>query len=431
MLLTPFIRKQLWIFGIIAAIALGLTVFTYTHVPAMLGVGVYDVKVQFTDSSGLYPQANVTYRGAAVGKVTSLDVGKDGAVVTLRLNNSAHIPTDVSAQLHSTSAIGEQYVDLVPAVDHGPYLHQGSVISTAHSVTMPQIGPVIDRLNKLLDSVPQQQTADVLKQVNAGLGGAGQDLGDVVDSSSKLVDAAQKQLADTHDLISALDPVLKTQNGLEQQTLGYAKTLEGFSGSLAGHDKQLRALIKAGSPGLKQASGLIDDVQPTLPSLLSNLTTVGAVTRTYLPNLAQILVIYPATVARLQSAVNPRAAEGDVQLDLRATLNDPPSCTTGYLPVSERRVPGVTTTREVNGEAHCAVAHGDPRSVRGDRNLPCPNSSTRAALPAGCGLSFGSSSSTTTSTDPVALGNTRAATKEAKARMAALQFMEALRRFVG
>ena len=430
MLLTPFIRRQLWIFGIIAAVALGLTVFTYTHVPAMLGIGVYDVKVDFTDSSGLYPQANVTYRGAAVGKVTSLDVGKNGAVVTLRLDNSAHIPTAVSAQLHSTSAIGEQYVDLVPSVDHGPYLHEGSVIGTAQSVTMPQIGPVIDRLNKLLDSVPQQQTADVLQQVNSGLGGAGQDLGDIVDSSSQLVGAAQKQLADTHDLIKALDPVLKTQNGLQQQTLGYAKSLEGFSGALSKHDLQLRALIEAGSPGLKSANGLIDDLQPKLPSLLADLATLGAVTRTYLPNLAQTLVIYPATVARLQEAINPRAAEGDVQLDLRATFNDPPSCITGYLPATARRVPGVTTTREVNGEAHCTVAHDDPRSTRGDRNLPCPNSSARAALPAGCGLRFGSDSSATT-TNPTTLRDTTAAVKEAKARMAALRFMQELRTFVG
>jgi len=423
MLLTPFIRRQLWVFGIISAIALGLTVFTYTHVPAMLGIGVYDVKVDFTDTSGLYPQANVTYRGAEIGKVTALEVGKGGAVVTLRLRNSAHIPAQVSAQLHSTSAIGEQYVDLVPSVDHGPYLHEGSVIGTAQSVTMPQIGPVIDRLNKLLDSVPRQQTADVLHQLDAGLGGAGQDLGDVVDSSSRLVEAAQRQLRDTHDLIDALDPVLRTQIGLRNQTAGYASSLAGFTGALAKHDRQLRELIRAGSPGLEEANGLVADLQPQLPSLLGNLATVGAVTRTYLPNLTQILVVYPATVARLQSAVNPRAAEGDVQLDLRATVNDPPSCITGYLSPTERRVPGETSVRAVNGEAHCAVASADPRSVRGDRNLPCPNSTARAALPAGCGLDFGSGIAARSTTPTV---DTTGAVREARARLEALRWMRIL-----
>ena len=313
--------------------------------------------------------------------------------------------------------------DLVPSVDHGPYLHEGSVIGTAQSVTMPQIGTVIDRLNRLLDSVPRRQTADVLHQLDAGLGGAGQDLGEVVDSSSRLVDAAQRQLRDTHDLISALDPVLRTQIGLRDQTAGYASSLARFTGALAQHDRQLRGLIEAGSPGLDEANGLIADLQPRLPSLLGNLATIGAVTRTYLPNLTQILVVYPATVARLQSAVNPRAAEGDVQLDLRATVNDPPSCITGYLSPTARRVPGDTNVRAVNGEAHCAVAHADPRSARGDRNLPCPNSTARAALPAGCGLDFGSGIAAR-STRPTV--DTTGAVREARARLEALRWMRAL-----
>jgi len=300
------------------------------------------------------------------------------------------------------------------------------VIGRENSVTMPQIGPVIDRLNKLLDSVPKQQTADVLSQVNDGLGGAGRDLGDVVDSSSRLVSAAQARLSDTHDLIAALEPVLRTQSGLRSQTLGYASALEGFTGALSKHDKALRGLIAAGSPGLASANGLIADLQPHLPQLLGTLATVGSVLHTYLPNLTQVLVVYPATVARLQAAVNPRAAEGDVQLDLRATVNDPPSCITGYLPASARRVPGDTTVRAVDGEAHCAVANADPRSVRGDRNLPCPNSSARAALPAGCGLRFGSQTDLAADRGTATGTASPAAVREARARLLAMSWMRAL-----
>lgn len=388
MLLTPFIRKQLIAFGVIAAIALGLTVFTYTRVPAMLGIGVFNVKAEFGDTSGLYPQANVTYRGVQVGKVTSLRIGRDGAVVTMRIDSAHDIPQNVSAELHSTSAIGEQYVDLVPRDDNGPYLHDGSVLTTAQTVEMPQIGPVLDQVNRLLESVPQQATKDVLHQVNEGLGGAGPDLGAVVDNSARLVQSAQEQIRATTSLIAGLKPVLGTQAALGDQTVRSANQLAGLTGELAAKDGDLQGLISAGPGTLREAKGLVGGVRSTLPMLLTNLTTSAQVLRTYLPNLQQTLVVYPPTIARLQSTINPRAAEGDVQLDLRAAVNDPPSCSIGYLPVTARRSPADGSVRAVDGTAHCAVAPSNPRSIRGDRNLPCPNTNARAALPAGCGLDF-------------------------------------------
>lgn len=388
MLLTSFIRKQLAVFGVIAAVALGLTVFAYSHVPAMLGIGVYDVKADFADATGLYPNANVTYRGVLVGKVTGFGVGTDGAVVTMRIGSSHKIPQDVSVQLHSTSAVGEQYVDLVPSDDHGPFLGDGAVIPASRTAPMPQIGPVLDQLNTLLQSVPRQATSDVLDQINQGLGGAGPDLQQVVDSSSSLLETARAQIQATSSLIGTLEPVLGTQAALGSSTISYANSLAGVTGALASHDVAVRRLIDVTPAALGETSGLIDDVHATLPMLLTNLTTNAQVLDTYRGNLQQILAVYPSLAARLQATVAPRAKYGDVQLDLRAGVNNPPSCSTGYLPTSQRRQPSVSSVRPVDGTAHCAVSSTDPRSVRGDRNLPCPSGGGRAPLPAGCGLSF-------------------------------------------
>src|SRR5690606_664262 len=55
MLLTPLIKRQLRIFAVLAVVALGMAFFNYARVPAMLGIGVYDVSVEFADASGLYP----------------------------------------------------------------------------------------------------------------------------------------------------------------------------------------------------------------------------------------------------------------------------------------------------------------------------------------------------------------------------------------
>lgn len=390
MVLTSLIKRQLRIFAVLATIALGLTVFVYARIPAMVGVGVYDVSADFEDTSGLYPKALVTYRGVKVGQVVALDLSDDGTVARLRIDSGVNVPSDVSAELHSTSAVGEQYVDLVPTSDEGPYLEDGDTIPRDRTVEMPQITPVLDKLNGLLASVPRKATARVLGQVDRGLGGAGPDLGGLVDATDELVVEAQSNIAATTSLIDRLRPVLATQQDLEGSTTAYAASLADFTDELVRGDGDLRSLLRQGGPGLESARATVEDLTPTLPLLLDNLTTNGEVTNTYLRNLEQTLVVYPATIARLQSTVNPRAQQGDVQLDLRAAANNPPACVTGYLPVSERRSASTTSVRKVDTLAHCDVAPANPSSVRGARNLPCPDNSARGPLPVSCGLEFDS-----------------------------------------
>ena len=97
MLLTSLIKRQLRIFAVLATVALGMTFIHYARVPAMFGVGVYDVTVDFKDASGLYPKAAVTYRGVKVGVVSELDITDTGAVATLRIDNGNDIPAGVAA----------------------------------------------------------------------------------------------------------------------------------------------------------------------------------------------------------------------------------------------------------------------------------------------------------------------------------------------
>lgn len=413
MLLTTLIRRQLWVFGILTAIALSLMTFTYARVPAMLGIGVYHVKADFRDASGLYPTALITFHGVKVGQVTTMDLSSDAAVATLQLQSGTQIPANVIAQIHSTSAIGEQYIDLVPTGSGAGELKEGDVLALNRTQDMPQITPVLDSLNHLLASVPLKATTDVLAQVNTGLGNEGSHVGELITASSQLVVAANQQIASTSALIKTLAPVLSTQATLAPSTVAYAKSLNELTTQLAAHRADITSLLTNGTTGLSQISPTIQDLTSSLPLLLKNVNVVGQVLNTYLPNLQETLVVYPATVARLQSTVNPRANEGDVQLDLRAGVDNPPACTTGYMAAGNHRAPSSTSVRSVNPLAHCAVAPSDSSSARGVRNLPCPNSAARGPLPSSCGLNFGSAtwpvgSSSTGGVNPAGAGQVAA-----------------------
>ena len=383
------VRIQLAAFGVIAALAIGYLVLGYADGERTVGLSSYQIKADFRDTSGLYPRALVTYRGVQVGRVKSLDLSDDGVDVTLSVDSGVHIPVGARAEIHSTSAIGEQYVDVVPARRGGPFLHAGATIPRTDTREMPQVAPVLDKLNALLESVPKEQTASLLDEIDTALGSSSADLGQVLDSSTDLLAKATAQVGSTTPLLTSVQPVLQTQTDLGGSTRSYLASLAGVSDELRRTDPHLRSLLTDGAPALDAVGGLVDRLTPSFSLLMANLVSSGEVFNVYVPNIKQLLVIYPALIDRLQGTGVAHKAEGMDNLDIKLNFNDPPPCTQGYLPESQWRDPADTTRAPTPPALHCTLPGSARESVRGARNLPCPgDESRRAAEPAGCGLLF-------------------------------------------
>ena len=185
-MLTRFVRIQLTIFTIASIIGVLVMVLVYMQAPTLLGIGKMTVTLELPDTGGLYRFSNVTYRGVQMGKVTSIGLTPTGAKATLSLDTSPKIPADVQADVRSISAVGEQYVDLRPRTDSGPYLKDGSVIQ-AKDTTIPQaVGPMLDQVSALISSIPKDRLSDLLDESYRGLNGAGDDLRSLADSSARV-----------------------------------------------------------------------------------------------------------------------------------------------------------------------------------------------------------------------------------------------------
>src|SRR5919112_5345231 len=145
-MLTRFIKIQLVLFTILTIIAVVVLGWYYLRVPSLMGIGQYELNAQLPRSGGLYATANVTYRGTQIGKVTSVEPTENGARATMSIDNRYKIPADASANVHSVSAIGEQYLDLVSTGNPGQYLAGGQTITTG---TVPsEVGPALDSAHR-------------------------------------------------------------------------------------------------------------------------------------------------------------------------------------------------------------------------------------------------------------------------------------------
>ena len=117
LMLDRLTRTQLAIFAIVTVLTVGAISIFYLHLPAAVGIGAYNVTANFVAGGGLYENANVTYRGVTVGRVESVGLTNDGVVAHMRLNSGTPVPDNVTATVKSVSAVGEQYIDLVPPED--------------------------------------------------------------------------------------------------------------------------------------------------------------------------------------------------------------------------------------------------------------------------------------------------------------------------
>lgn len=371
MILTSLVKKQLLglaIATVVGAVVLGLV---YLRVPEAIGYGRYTVTAAFQKGAQLYSGAEVTYRGHPVGKVTAMDIAEEGILVTMRLREEVAVPSNVVAEIHSRSAVGEQYVDLVPASERSSEepLVDGDTIPLDRTTTPVEIGPLLDNVGRLVESLPAEDLNVLLGEADDALAGREGDLASIIDSGGRFVGEADAAFEATRVLLRDFEPLAGALNSRSGQLDRATRNLALVTATLRAGDQDLERLL-AGGPGLaREATTLLSDLQLPLRSALVNLGVVGEQLATYNSSFRNVLSVYPRLVAAIQSITLPHAETSQIALDL-ANLNDPPACLEGFLPPSQWRDPA-DQSKKATPRVYCQAAPDDARVVSGARNLPC------------------------------------------------------------
>jgi phospholipid/cholesterol/gamma-HCH transport system substrate-binding protein len=370
-MLTRFVRIQLAIFAIVGIIGIIAMVLFYIQVPTLLGIGRMTVTLELPATGGLYRFSNVTYRGVQIGKVTAVALTANGAKATLSLGTSPKIPANLQADVRSVSAVGEQYVDLRPRTDSAPYLRNGSVIAM-RDTTIPQaVGPLLDQVNALIKSLPKNKIGQLLDESFQAFNGAGYDVGSLSDSTSRISADTNSVVDRTRTLTEDTGPLLDSQAKTADSVRTWARSLAGISDVVATDDSRVRTVLQNGPGAADEASRLFEQIKPTLPVLLANLTTIGQIGVTYHPSLEQLLVLLPPSVSYTQTAASFNHPDGWSRGDFALTIDDPPICTVGFLPQSQWRSPSDLSDIDTPDGLYCKLPQDSPLAVRGARNYPC------------------------------------------------------------
>jgi phospholipid/cholesterol/gamma-HCH transport system substrate-binding protein len=381
-LLTPFIRRQLWTFLVLTVVSLLVLGVYYLQVPSLMGIGRYSLKADLPASGGLYPTANVTYRGITIGKVTDVEPTVHGAQATMSIDSQYKIPVDTVANVHSVSAVGEQYLDLVSTGNPGKYFAEGQTITKG---TVPaEIGPALDTANRGLAALPKDKIATLLDETAESVGGLGPALQRLVDSTQAIVGDFRTNITNVNDIIQnsggVLDSQVKSGDAIER----WARNLNTLAAQAAQRDTNVKSILTQAAPTADQVNSVFSDVRESLPQTLANLEVVFDLLKRYHTGVEQVLVFLPqgASIAQTVAAPFPNQAA----LDLALSINQPPPCLTGFIPAAEWRSPADTSMQALPQGTYCKIPMDTPaNSVRGSRNIPCTDvPGKRAASPREC-----------------------------------------------
>jgi phospholipid/cholesterol/gamma-HCH transport system substrate-binding protein len=369
------------VFAVISTVAAGIVGLYYAHLPAVyLGIGRYTVKVQLDRAGELYRAGNVTYRGVEVGKVSKVHLTDSGVEAVLSLKSGIDIPADLTAHVHSASAIGEQYIDLVPRSGKGPTLKNGDVIPQDRTVVPPNINSLLAAVNRGLNAIPRDNLKTLVDESYVAVGGLGPELSRLFAGGAKLATEARQNLDAILTLIDEPKPIFDSQIESSDAIQAWAAHLANITTQLQTAEQDnsdLTGVRQKAGPFLDTAREVVDRVQPTLPGVVSNLDSVGDVGLTYRDNLEALLTEVPQVVADSQAI---QVADKDMKgpyrglyLDFNLNLNWPPPCTTGFFPVQQQRSAVFEDAPpRPPGLVYCRIPQDSPfNAVRGARNYPC------------------------------------------------------------
>jgi phospholipid/cholesterol/gamma-HCH transport system substrate-binding protein len=296
-MITTTTKVQLLLFAIITVLGAAFVGGRYAEIDRLVIDRTYPVKVDFTESGGIFAGAEVTYRGLPVGKVKSLEFTPAGVRATLDIEkNAPKVPSDLLVVVANKSAIGEQYVDLQPRRSGAPYLDASSHISSANTKVPLDTTRLLLDVGKLTSSVDVKSLQTLINEVGLAFAGYGKDLSTIIDTFTSFLEAANQNFPETQALIRGSSSVLETLVDKRGQFASLTDDLTKLTSTLVDEDENVRDLVGDGPGAEKLIGAVLKENTADLTSLFQSLEEVSAVGDKRWKSLELISIILPYLV---------------------------------------------------------------------------------------------------------------------------------------
>lgn len=182
-----------------------LAVIALTGVTAVLFSGALHTSVPLTltsDRAGLVmePGAKVKLRGVQIGEVASIrsaPLGGGSPLSSLKLkiepDSFPFLPSNVEAEIKSSTAFGAKYVDLIVPDDPSTKPLAPGAVLRSRNVTV-EVNTVFENLRSVVSSIDPAKLNSILSAVSEALRGKGETIGEAITAADNTLAAINPRM---------------------------------------------------------------------------------------------------------------------------------------------------------------------------------------------------------------------------------------------
>jgi phospholipid/cholesterol/gamma-HCH transport system substrate-binding protein len=265
------VTTNVFVFLVLSAFLIVTLIFTIFRVQPRYVVGA-----TFAESGGVFTGQEVTYRGVTVGRVGGLRVVRDGVRIELVIEQTYdEIPKDgTRARVMFKSAVGEQFIDLLPAKRSGPYLTDGDEIALASTELPVQQEELLRLLDRVLSGVPPEAIGSLVDTLGEGLGGRGDELHTALAALDPLSGVLADRTGELNRLAIGGDRVGTAFDATAPEFVAGIKGFGRVSTALGRGAEGLEELLRAGDTYIPDLAGLVAARKAELDTTIKNLAEV-------------------------------------------------------------------------------------------------------------------------------------------------------------
>ena len=338
----------------------------------------YSVYAIFPDAGGVFTNQEVTYRGITVGQVGEMSVIEEGVKIELKIKKDFdEIPKeDIEARVMFKSAVGEQFVDLLPGSDDPPFLEHQDEIPLEQTSIPVSTQALLSTLEAVLRGVPPEDLKGAVDALGIGLTGRGPDLATILESTANLAELFAVRSPEVEGMLRNGTKVGDAFLESREDFAVAIRELVTVSESLSDSRVDLERLLEGTNVTSDELVRLLRVYKPAVNEFLTDFAEVNELQAQHADDLNSLFLSLPTALDKVNAAFEP--STGMVRFGLVNDSNNH-ACSYG----TERRRPENRRFRLPPKNASCASSSGSrsasssasSASDEGSRGLPGVDSS--------------------------------------------------------
>jgi phospholipid/cholesterol/gamma-HCH transport system substrate-binding protein len=246
----------------------------------------YTIAGVFSEAGGVFTDQEVTYRGVQVGRVGSMRLTNHAVKIDMIIQSRYKLPREgITARVLYKSAVGEQFIDLVPTHEGAPFMSEGDVIPLERTSIPVQTEDLLRELNSVLASLDPHALGSVVHELGTGLRNHGTDLKNILMALDTLTAIGATHQAEIATGIRSGASLQAAFNSTKEDFVSASGSLSTVSGVLAKRRTELEKTLDSTKILDAQILALLKDREAQINTIVADAGTLTRLTHAYLPDL--------------------------------------------------------------------------------------------------------------------------------------------------